>query len=139
MSYRGRDAYYMELFLLCLSLSLGAVTTIIAIQGKNDRLLFQFIAPVWLWAVGWILSAFWMAIGLRNKQRSYVMYASGYICIMWIVVTANAWVDFWHFPMASGVAPVVALFAGRVYLYHHLLSITPGSYAESTSAGISNT
>jgi hypothetical protein len=59
MPYRGRDTYYLELFMAAMSLSMavmclfyaGRFATLVFLNHSNMRV------PVWLWAMLWITSS----------------------------------------------------------------------------------
>jgi hypothetical protein len=124
MPYRGRDTHYLEWLVVSLCMSMGIVSYFTALWGHSDRLLFEFLAPAWLWSGTWWLCGGWMAWGSYFNERSKIQHAAGVITVLWFVVTIKAWGNFQGFPMTSGVAPVITFFSGCIYVYQHRIMET---------------
>jgi hypothetical protein len=119
MPYRGRDTYYLELFMAAMSLSMavmclfyaGRFATLVFLNHSNMRV------PVWLWAMLWITSSAMMSAGVLLGREKIAEWGALYTASLWFVVLYASLTSRLLFPMSSAVSPVFVAFNAMIYGY----------------------
>jgi hypothetical protein len=120
MPQRGRDTYYLELFMAATSSSLvllclvhaGRFTTIRFIQESSIRV------PLWFWGVLWLTSAVLMASGVLMHHRAMAKWGSLSTASLWFVVLyIGLFASKFGLTMLTAIAPWFVVFNGLIYWY----------------------
>lgn len=119
MPQRGRDTYYLELFMAFVSSSLalmclvhaGRFMTIRFVQESSIRV------PLWVWGLLWLISAVLMTGGVLLYRRVMAKWGSLFTASLWVVVLYIGLVSKFALTMLTAVSPWFVVFNGLIYWY----------------------